>query len=535
MKRFSRLRNERGIALSTVMIVGLVLTMMTGATMTYAVNEMDISRHDQDWNAALAAAEAGIDDYIFRVNNNNTYWAEGNDDPENLAFTQWVNVPGPANEGRYRYRVDAGHIGLDGKVDLISSGRVGDTTRSIRASVRPRAFLDFLYFTDFETIDPLLYGSQALRDWAQDNCAGYKFHEPTRHSACTPIQFAGADIIKGPLHSNDAILIGGDTQFQGEVTTNWPGVPDGGGTRRWYWPGSRPDPSFQNPEDPRYVSNIVMPVTVAELHTKAAEDGCVYQGPTRITLKSNGTMDVVSPLTTSVQPPFCLPGTNRPIPDNGVIYVDNASGGLGCLSNGKNRLNYPINNDVTFYGCRTGDVFIRGQLNGRLTIAAKNKIIVTGNTTYASGTDSLLGLIAEQFVEIYHPVRSNGDDLQRTTGSSGTPPDGGGYFKDATVHAAILSLNHSFMVQNWNKGDRDNLDYLFVFGAIAQRFRGAVGTTGGTGYFKDYTYDQRLKYISPPEFLQPVNSPWQVATWAEMEPMQIPCFPAEVPGDCPSI
>jgi hypothetical protein len=540
MNRFSRLRNERGIALSTVMIVGLVLTMMTGATVTFAVNELDISRHDQNWNAALSAAEAGIDDYIFRVNNNNNYWAYGNNPPVadgNLAFTQWVSVPGAANEGRYRYKVDASHIGTDGKVDLISSGRVGNATRTVRASVRPRAFLDFLYFTDFETLDPYVYGILNFGEteaWANANCIGYKWapSTPLRHGNCENIQFAGGDVINGPLHSNDAMYIGGNATFNGDVTTNWAGRSCSGVNRRWWWgsglcAGSRPSPTFKRSSDPAFVENIVMPVTVAELRVKAAAGGCVYKGPTRIVLKSGGLMDVVSPLTAvGSTSPFCSPGTNKAIPNNGVIYVDNAPTSGACASNGKNRLGYPIANDETDYACHTGDVFLQGQLNGRLTIAAKNRIIITNHTTYAPSTDSLLGLIAEQFVEIYHPVTSSGNDLARSTGSSGTPADGGGYFSNAKVHAALLSLRHSFMVQNFNQGSRSNLNDLIIFGAIAQRFRGAVGMAGspGRGYLKDYTYDQRLKYISPPEFLQPVNSPWQVATWAEVEPQEIPAF-----------
>ena len=51
---------------------------------------------------------------------------------------------------------------------------------------------------------------------------------------------------------------------------------------------------------------------------------------------------------------------------------------------------------------------------------------------------------------------------------------------------------------------------LTVNGAIAQKFRGAVGTTGGTGYIKDYNYDDRLRYQEPPHFFDPVQSAWHV-------------------------
>jgi len=541
MKRLKKMRNENGMAMSTVIIVGFILMSMTGATMTYAVAEMDISRHDQDWNAALAAAEGGIDDYIFRVNNDNGYWALGNADPNNPAMTSWAPVPGSANEGEFTYTVDTSHIGLDGTIDITSSGRVDDAARTVQASVRPRHFLDFLYFTDYETVDPIvypiLYGTSET--WANSNCVKYKFGTPPRsHSSCRDIQFAAGDTIRGPLHSNDAILVGANVsgsaaQFRGNVTTNWAGEPDGsGGTIRWWYNGSKPNPFFIRAGDPRFASNIEMPVAVTELRAKAlpSNGGCVYQGPTRIVLNSGGTMTVTSPLT-PVGSGFCTVGSNRPLPANGVVYVDNVptpgpgitpppvSPACSSATPSRNRLGYPMSGDLTTYQCSTGDVFLKGQLNGRLTIAAKNRLIIVDDTTYASAApDSLLGLIAENTVEIYHPVDCTSADS--SCDMSRSSADGGGFFNDARVHAAILSLTHSFYVQNFTRGDRDNLDDLFVVGAIAQKFRGAVGTSGsgGTGYLKDYTYDQRLKYISPPEFLDPVNSAWQVGTWAEVQP-----------------
>ena len=84
---------------------------------------------------------------------------------------------------------------------------------------------------------------------------------------------------------------------------------------------------------------------------------------------------------------------------------------------------------------------------------------------------------------------------------------------------AILSVNHSFWVQRYDVGQASQLGTLHVDGALAQRYRGPVGTTSGgvasTGYVKQYVYDQRLKYLSPPKFLDPVASSWGVATWAE--------------------
>jgi hypothetical protein len=38
-----------------------------------------------------------------------------------------------------------------------------------------------------------------------------------------------------------------------------------------------------------------------------------------------------------------------------------------------------------------------------------------------------------------------------------------------------------------------------------------VGTSGGTGYLKDYKYDERLAVDEPPYFLSPLNAGWKVA------------------------
>jgi hypothetical protein len=61
-----------------------------------------------------------------------------------------------------------------------------------------------------------------------------------------------------------------------------------------------------------------------------------------------------------------------------------------------------------------------------------------------------------------------------------------------------------------------------VTGAIAQSFRGTVGTHSGSfvtsGYLKNYVYDDRLKYISPPYFLDPIQAAWRVSRQTEQLP-----------------
>jgi hypothetical protein len=82
----------------------------------------------------------------------------------------------------------------------------------------------------------------------------------------------------------------------------------------------------------------------------------------------------------------------------------------------------------------------------------------------------------------------------------------------------LLSLQRSFIVDNYDCGQ---LAALTVHGAIAQKYRGPVGTTGGgggTGFVKDYWYDDRFRYRSPPCFPSPVESAWDVIRSHEQVP-----------------
>jgi hypothetical protein len=112
---------------------------------------------------------------------------------------------------------------------------------------------------------------------------------------------------------------------------------------------------------------------------------------------------------------------------------------------------------------------------------------------------------------VYHPV----------SGSA----NGAGSITDPRIDAAILALNHSFYVQNWSTGSP--MGTLTVNGVSAQEFRGPVGTftgagTQASGYGKNYNYDSRLKYLSPPYFLSPTSSAWVRNSYSELKPNPAP-------------
>ena len=68
-----------------------------------------------------------------------------------------------------------------------------------------------------------------------------------------------------------------------------------------------------------------------------------------------------------------------------------------------------------------------------------------------------------------------------------------------------------------------SLGKLSVRGSIAQKWRGIVGTgttatSTATGFKKDYGYDTRLKFLSPPYFPQWTSAQWSAQTTGELKP-----------------
>ena len=196
------------------------------------------------------------------------------------------------------------------------------------------------------------------------------------------------------------------------------------------------------------------------------------------------------------------------VPSSGVVYVQNGA----CTSSySPFTVTYPASS-----GCGNAIVHSSGTYSGQLTIAAENDIIIDDDIKRSSSSADLLGLVANNFIRIKHPVCpssnlgcSSGTTTSETAkGSCNGGVNGTGSNPNIQIDAALLAIDHSFIVDHYDCGG--SLGTLTVNGAIAQKFRGAVGTTGGTGYIKDYNYDDRLRYQEPPHFFDPVQSAWHV-------------------------
>ncbi|HEY7257523.1 MAG TPA: hypothetical protein VH459_00570, partial [Gaiellales bacterium] len=232
-----------------------------------------------------------------------------------------------------------------------------------------------------------------------------------------------------------------------------------------------------------------------------------YTGQTKIVLSGN---------TMTITPNGGAPIGPLQVPSDGVVYVQN---GAGCSSDySPFTVTYPPTSGCGNAIVDTGN----SSYSGQLTIAAENDVIIDGAIRRTSSSADLLGLIANNFIRVKHPVCEStnmdcsGGTITEESAKGDCDADndgrravnGDGSLDDLQIDAALLAIDHSFIVDHYDCGSE--LDTLTVNGAISQKFRGAVGTTGGTGYIKDYNYDDRLRFQEPPHFFDPVQSAWHV-------------------------
>lgn len=514
--------SDRGAALVMVMAVGMVLSMLMAILVVVSVNGARQASKDADCNAALAAAYAGVDEY--------------------------------QSPAQFRYEVDNSTYATSGRIRVRSTGEVGDVTRTVTADLKQQGFIDFLYFTDYEVQDPDIVGKPDKGCYKDpDTRTVLKYAWETRTASdCNEITFASRDVITGPVHSNDTIRTCG-TRFEGTVTTantKSPITVNGSGCA---------ETKFTLAGYPTRSDGVIgMPATNSELKKETRSDledsdvprpGCLYTGPTQFTFAANGTVTIKSPFTkmtrignaaasvgsapdecgkiTDLQSPA---GATIPVPENNVLYVQNVPAVSGdvnywapsatpakfsCTSTASNKgrrgwtfdgVGYPVADEVaadpTPYACRAGDAFVSGRFKGAATVSAENYVFVVGDITYVDAKEDILGLVGNNAVWVFNPLDSSKKPLLG---------------KNRTINAAILSVAHTFQVQNYSRGGKRG--DLTVLGAIAQKYRGPVGTTSGgsinNGYVKAYTYDERFKFKAPPKFLNPVTTTYGVTTWVE--------------------
>ena len=538
--------DEDGFALVTTILLGFILSILIVSTLNYALQAQPQARRDQDYHAAIQAAEAGVDDYIFHLNQNPNYWYTP--DPANQALVGWKAVPGAPNPAEFRYTADTSSTDGTGTIVLTVSGRVGGVTRTIQTQLRQDSFTDYVYFSDLEVNDPTNAQKYPGRDPVEvyNTCNVHRW-EGRDDNRCNTVSWTKGDVAAGNLHTNDTIRLSGNPgpKFLAHVTDSCP-QPCVRDPKR-YVDGNPVDPYFQYPNEPGFKATLPLPPSNAALaeEAKNARPGCLFTGPTRIVLKATGRFDVWSPNSKQVH---CVATASSAgvwkdvvIPPNGVVYVQNIpSSGPNAnaspissrpfipgaakpnkapakLPNGQTYPNgFPLAGDITPYDNRAGDVFVEGTINGRLTIGAENNVIITSDILQSDTEKDMLGLLPNNFIWNYHPVSQDAIGEQYELCAEAC-------MENVQIQAAMLSLTHAYGTQNPDSGASQGT--ILTYGSIAQKWRNNVGggsfcgqvrNTCHRGYAKEYRYDPKLRYLQPPHFLAPEASAWKVAGYAEL-------------------
>ncbi len=516
--------SEAGFTMISVVLGVTLVIALSVVAVTAVRGDLGSNRYDLNQKRAYEAAKAGVNDYVFHLHDETDYWAKcTNVTPATNAVNQVGStakrrpVPGntggtyaiellPASGQTTYTQCDPANPGpsmlessgmLKGTFRIRSTGYSGGAEVSIVATFKPATFLDYVYFTQRETTDPVAYGyalGTPQRTGVDGQCS--KSFEEGRMNAeipnlsktyCVVISFGKGDVINGPMHTNDAFVycenptLGRSPTDPIEVSGPDPGWYE---TRDIINSGSGCASTNVNVKGTFFPDSPVInpPPSNAALQTIA---GLKFAGQVRICLSGNNMTASYGKSCTAT--PLAYSGT---FPANGVIYVENVECDPGYSPF---TVTYPETS-------KCGNAYIRGEYSGQLTVAAANDIIIDGHLKHSG--EGVLGLVANQFVRVFHPYPS------QTATSCGSGGHGTGTIESLRIDAAILAIDHSFIVDHYNCGS--NLKKLTVNGAIAMKYRGPVGTQAGNGYIKDYNYDDRLRYMQPPSFIQPAESDWVV-------------------------
>jgi len=506
---------ESGFAMIMTLTVMMITMALVAVIFAAGIEALPLARQAQDYQAALQAADAGVQDYINRLDDNTTYYLETSD-PSNPAlengssWTTWAPVAGTSSQEWYRYAVDASRATRTGAITLTVSGAAGQdpsvpgdhyTVRTIRVELNISGFTSFLYYTDYEIESPAISGlpnSCVVHAW-QWNGSGYG---PPASCSGEIIYFVGSstvsDGLNGPIYSNDELHICGTPSFpegatsaydQGSAASVAYSTQYGNPGTYYPAPGCFNDPSFGGkPPQPAGSGYSPFPATntdlASDLSASSQGGGCGYTGPIDVTFNSSGTMSVSLLRGSSATPPsagVACTGTDIPLPPNGLIYDQTAK-------------------TCSTMSCRA-DVSVSGTVSGQVTVGSDYDVTVVGNLVDASTAGSdIIGLSAANSI-ILDPVY------------------------DLTVDAAMVALDNSIYVENFASIPPEGT--LTVLGSMAQKFRGPVGTFYGdgtlaSGYAKNYNYDSRLRFLQPPYFTQPTLPDWVETSFAECQATPTP-------------
>jgi Tfp pilus assembly protein PilX len=413
--RLNALRNlrraaarEEGFTMLFALLALFVSSLLVAAALTSANGDIRLSRKTTAQNKAYYAAVAGVNRYQYELSSNPNYWIECPSLPKTGSP---IKVPETTDEEfTVKTLSSTSHSACtansttnkqtsilettgtaSGTFRILSTGTSNGTTRSIVATFTHPGFLNYVYLSNYEILDP------TAQNPVPTHCEEYYAQRVIDGvtGECGTIVWAQKDKVNGPMHTNDAAAmcaVGTNKPTFGRAGHSPPDKIEINGGHYDGGSGCNDEVTFNG----TYLTGgptLLPPETDNELLESA---GYKFSGKTTIVLKSGtpNTMTVTESKGT----------TTKVFPTSGVIFVEN-SASTGCSKYTPYGSNY-----TTDTGC--GNVYVSGTYTESLTIAAANDVIVNGNLTTTTETGgrptgaATLGLIATNFVRVYHPVET---------------------------------------------------------------------------------------------------------------------------------
>lgn len=512
----NRFKNQHGSALVIVLALVIIAGILGFAAMSVAENQsLMVNRHQQR-EKALHFAEAGVHRYMGELNSDLTFY-------DTTESADLMNNDIAMEDGYYTLHIEKPSIS-NPFITIRSTGwyKNSDIKRTVEAKLYKKTTLSHIITANV---------NEARIDYFN--------------------RFIRGDVINGPIHINGTLITNGHTGegFDGPVFKDK--VTYSGEWKQDDTPSTTNDTTRFEQGLPVQVPALGMPETLDSSALEAKAD-LILNGRTCINIDEKNL--IIKNRLESTQ--------SKTIPDDGMlIYVKGNVGDKWDLNtanvfvSGKldGRLTIVAEHDIYITavdptnwdrpkGSDTDTMNKSG--SGGVTYKGLNMTNVNDKNSFEAAMNnqkSMLGLIAYRNVSILHsnwPDSSPGglfDPSPYYYTSWDKYGNVGGSYTDASpynmnIHASIYAITGSFEYELPREGNKKNL--LTVVGSINQSLIGPVAgyafnlldlppkydllNSRNAGYGKNYWYDPRLLYESPPSFVEPKSSGWEIVEWQEV-------------------
>ncbi len=568
MNTMQRLRDERGLALVVVLFVGLVVAVISAGAALVGSNTSLINRYSERTSVLLSVGDAGLEEARSRINGDGTLYPDsGYAVLENAV--QVYDADGALIPGVRRSTyvgptgVTSGQYGVFGSIVTVVEDNTGNTLIR-RGEVAQESFAKYAYFTDIEPSNISFGGGDQIQGpvHTNDHLKIYSSGASFLGTVTTGRTVQGAQYgMFAQGYTENAPLIAmpqtadlTKLQLQGAAgstafVSSSAGAAGQATTRIEFVALDLNGDGLVNGDNEGFIKvyQVANPVNVGYVVASRPADygvnglrnslncgyynaGGVFEAAPAVTAPTTWLQALTSPTRR------CYLGGSDSLfggfqANDGLGQWLQWTGAVSPLVAGRPDAQYliPINRQMnpSFKGVIfvEGKVALSGVLRGQVTVAATEDIIIADDITYATnpglGTcNDILGLFAGENVVVSDNT-INAPTRPQTGSNFRTYDDTAAEF----IQGIVLALN-IFTVENYSSGSNSaqpceattwGRGCLYLTGGIIQRTRGAVGTGGGTGNLKRYSYDQCALQDPPPYF--PTTGHFARGRYYEIDPV----------------